>query len=108
MRVERTEYDEVTEQPYWRDPLSVRILMIVSQAQREREGRGIELAEIVGHFSGAIGRRIAPDRQTVADCVGELVEREYLRIDRWNRFRLTPRGWTDGMQYPAETYLWDE
>jgi hypothetical protein len=92
-----------------RDALSIRILIIVCQAQSNHDGRGIELGEIIGHFTrGAIGRRMAPDRRTVIECIERLMERAYVRVDRWSKYRLTLRGWAEGMQYPAEAYPWED
>lgn len=91
------------------DPLTHRILEVIYGAQTGRSGRGVELADIVDSVTrGAIARRIAPDRQTVVSALAALVQFGYLRVDRWSKYRITPRGWTEILERRPEDFPWAE
>lgn len=89
--------------------LGYRVLEVVYRAQANRQGRGIELADLVDHVTrGPLSRRIAPNRPTVVSCITVLVEIGYLRIDRWSKYRLTSCGWAEGLARAPEEYPWAE
>jgi DNA-binding IclR family transcriptional regulator len=92
-----------------RDPLSIRVLEVIHDMQAHRNGRGVQLDDIVDRVTyGAIARRMAPNRSTVVSCLHTLIEIGYVRVDRWSKYRLTSQGWSDGLGRPSEIFPWSD
>lgn len=85
------------------DPGSSRILEVVGDLQIERRGRGVDLAEICDRvIQGPLTRREVEGPEGTARRVHSLAAHGYLRLDPWGVYRITAKGWNEGLGRPPE------